>query len=354
MNGKKFAAPPNPERALTSQKIERPMKAVRKIITTIQKIVHRIAQWPSKTIHLIYSIDMIKRKANNDRLSSIKAHSHNLPALENEETLLAHALKDHGFCTTNSNLFEFFGAERFQAASRDIYELMERNYLETGRNIDITRLLSAKPALIDQFETVFRAGLDIKLLRIVEHYLQLPVAYGGVDIFFTVADGLERGARTWHKDSEDNPMVKVAVYLNDVGDDDGPLEILHLHQTSSDFEKLRGFKQQKLVNLQNEGKVKFEITSFTGPVGTVILCDTFKFYHRGKPATGKNRRALFFNYYANRPLTPYFCPNPPFSLDKMKDLVSNLSTIQQDAALWRENLTRVDKMVTKRKPYLNL
>ncbi|MCJ2055176.1 hypothetical protein MKL09_01270 [Methylobacterium sp. J-048] len=330
------------------------MKALRKSIITIQKIVHRIAQWPSKTIHLIYSIGMIKRKVINDRISSIKSHNKNLPVLTNEEELLAHGLKGQGFCTTNSGVFEFFGSEEFQAASRDIYELMERNYRETGRNIDIIKLLGAKPSLIDQFETIFRAGLDIKLLRVVEHYLQLPVAYGGVDIFFTVADGIERGARTWHKDSEDNPMIKVAVYLNDVGNDDGPLEILHLHQAPPDFEKLRGFRQQKLVSLQNEGTIKFEITSFTGPAGSVILCDTFKYYHRGKPATGRNRRALFFNYYANRPLTPYFCPNPPFALDKMKDLVSDLSTIQKDAALWRENLTRIDKIVTKRKPYLNL
>jgi hypothetical protein len=330
------------------------MKPVRQIVITIRKVIHRIAQWPSKTIHLIYSIGPVKLKVTNNRASYIDNHKHNLPVLTAEEALIARALKGRGFCITNSDLFEFFRSEKFQAAGGDIYELMERNYLETGRHIGIEKLLSTKPSLVNQFETIFRAGLDIKMLRIIEHYLQLPVAYGGVDIFFTAADGLERGARTWHKDSEDNPMVKVAVYFNDVGDDDGPLEILHLPQTSTNFERLQGFKQQELVDSQNEGKIKFEITSFTGPAGTVILCDTSKYFHRGKPATGQNRRALFFNYYANRPLTPYFCPNPAFSLDKMKELVSNLSPVQKDAALWREHLDRFDKMVTKRKPYLNL
>lgn len=330
------------------------MKTAQKILTIIRKVLHRIAQWPYKAIHLVYSIDAIKDRTNKKRSSSIAAHRQNLPFLTTEEALLAHGLEKQGFCVTNSDIFAFFGAKDFYAASNDIYEVMERNYIETGRTIDIIKLLGANPSLRDRFGTIFRAGLDIKLLRIAEHYLQLPVAYGGVDIFFTVADGLERGARTWHKDSEDHPMVKVAVYLNDVGDEDGPLEILHLHRMSSDFKRLRGFRQQKLAISQAEGKIEFAVTSFTGPVGTVILCDTSKYYHRGKPATGKNRRALFFNYYANRPLTPYFCPNPPFPSDKMEMLISDLSTTQKDAALWRDSLPWLDKMVTKRKPYLNL
>ncbi|WP_244537245.1 hypothetical protein [Methylobacterium pseudosasicola] len=271
-----------------------------------------------------------------------------------EDAMLADGLAKKSFCTTNSEIFETLRSNKFQAAVNEIYDVIEKNYRETGQNIDIVKLLAAKPLLLDQFKTIFRAGLDVRLLRIIENYLRFPVGYGGVDIFFTVADGLERGARTWHKDSEDNPMVKVAVYLNDVGDDDGPLEILHLEHISPGSEKVRHFRQQKLVDLQDEGKIKFTITSFTGPSGNVILCDTFKYFHRGKPALGRNRRALFFNYYAHKPLTPYFCPNPPFSSDKMKELVADLSTVQQNAALWRENLAGIDKFVTKRRPYLNL
>ncbi|WP_243966308.1 hypothetical protein [Methylobacterium sp. J-072] len=330
------------------------MDVARKIVIVAKKIIHRILQWPSKTVHSIYSIGPIKNKRYRHRIDLIRHHSQNLSVLNTDETPLAEGLARQGFCTTNLEIFEAFRSEKFQAATNDIYNVIEKNYVETGENIDIVKLLAAKPLLLDQFKTIFRAGLDTKLLRIVEHYLRLPVGYGGVDIFFTVADGLERGARAWHKDSEDNPMVKVAVYLNDVGENDGPLEILHLQHNAPLFENLRGFRQQKLIDLQNEGKIKFEITSFTGPTGAVILCDTFKYFHRGKPAVGRNRRALFFNYYANKPLTPYFCPNPPFSVDRMKDLVSDLSTTQQDAALWRENLKGIDKIVTKRKPYLNL
>lgn len=330
------------------------MKVIRKTIIITQKIIHRILQWPSKTIHAIYSIGPIKKRVTQNRIHSIRAHSQDLTPLATEETPLAHALKERGFCKVNSDFFEAFRSEKFRTAAGEIYDYIEKTYLETGRTINIIKLLDAEPRMLGQFETIFRAGLDIKLLRIIEHYLQLPVGYGGVDIFFTVADGVERGARTWHKDGEDHPMIKVAVYLNDVGENDGPLEILHLQRTSPDFDKLRGFRQQKLIDLQNEGKIKFGITSFTGPLGSVILCDTSKYFHRGKPATGRNRRALFFNYYANKPLTPYFCPNPPFPPDRMKELVSDLSMAQRNAALWRENLSPVDKIVTKTKPYLNL
>lgn len=330
------------------------MTAMRKIDVTIRKIFHRIAQWPSKTTHLVYSLGPIQRRSINNRASDIEAHRHKLPILTFQELPLAHALSERGFFRADVDLFESFTATRFRTAANRIYDETERTYLKTGKTIDIIRLLDANPSLLDQFKVIFSAGLDDKFLKIIEHYLKLPVAFGGVDIFFTVADGLEKGARTWHKDSEDTPMVKVAIYLNDVGDDDGPFEILHLQHKTSDLEKSRGFKQQKLIQAQNEGKIDFDITTFTGPAGSVIFCDTSKYYHRGKPATGKNRRALFYNYYASRPLTPYFCPNPPFSPDGMRDLVSGLSPTQKAAALWRENLTRFDKIVTKRKPYLNL
>ncbi|MET0527051.1 MAG: hypothetical protein ABW003_01680, partial [Microvirga sp.] len=263
------------------------MRAARKVVTTVQKVVHRIAQWPNKTIHLIYSFGPIKLKVTNNRKSLVRNHSRNLPVLTTQETLIADALKGQGFCVTSRDVFECFRSENFLAAGGDIYQLMEQNYLQTGKHIGIVKLLNVEPSLIDQFETIFRAGLDIRLLKIVEHYLQLPVAYGGVDIFFTAADGLERGARTWHKDSEDSPMVKVAVYFNHVGDDDGPFEILHLPKASTSLEALRGFKQQKLIDARNQGKIKFEITSFTGSAETVSLCDTAKYFHRGKPATGQ-------------------------------------------------------------------
>ncbi|MEE7505061.1 hypothetical protein MMR14E_18390 [Methylobacterium mesophilicum] len=330
------------------------MKIVRATDGVVRKIVHRMLQWPSKTIHLIYSIRVIKKNREKLRSALVRDHSQRLPLLTDEERPLGHRLAEDGFCVANYVMFESFRSTEFQFAAEEIYDCIEESYFKTGDNLDIIRLLRAYPSLLSQFKAVFRAGLDARLLKIVESYLKLPVAYGGVDIFFTIADGSERGARTWHKDSEDNPMVKVAVYLNDVDDSDGPLEILHLQHLSAASRNKSGFFHNQLIKLQEDGEIKFDITSFTGMKGTVILCDTFKYFHRGKPATGRNRRALFFNYYAQKPLTPYFCPNPPFSIDKMEDLVSDLSPEQRAAALWRENLTGIDKMVTKRRPYLNM
>lgn len=330
------------------------MKALRKIIIILQKIAHRVKQCPSKLVHSIYSTRLIKLRVDLSRKRAIEDHSTNLSKITSEDMLIANILKDKGYFVSEANSYEYFSSEEFKGACGDIFKSIEGHYIQTGEKIDIIKLISTKPFLITQFETIFRAGLDIKLLKIIEHYLQLPVAYGGVDIFYTIADGLEKGARTWHKDSEDYPMIKVALYVNEVGDEDGPLEILHLHHTSSKFEKLKGFNLQKLISFQSAGQIKFEVTSFTGLAESLIICDTSRYFHRGKPATRSNRKALFFNYYANRPLTPYFCPNPPFSIGRMRYLVSNLSREQKNAALWREDLTGIDRLVTKRKPYLNL
>lgn len=330
------------------------MKIVRTGAVVVQKIMHRVHQWPSKIVHQIYCLDYIRKTRERSRADLIQSHGRYRSNLEDDEFFLGYDLIDKGFCSTKYDIFESFQNQDFFSSANTIYDFMEDHYVKTGKTIDIIKSLSANPSLLEHFTTVFRAGLDAELLRVVEHYLRLPVAYGGVDFFFTIADGSERGARTWHKDSEDNPMIKVAVYLNDVGDDDGPFEILHLQQNDPQSQKFRGFFQQDLIDLQNEDKIKFDITSFTGPLGTVILCDTFKYFHRGKPARGRNRRALFFNYYAEKPLTPYFCPNPPFSTLKMKELVADLSPKQKDAALWREKLVGVDRIVTKRRPYFSI
>ena len=329
------------------------MNAARLILIVGQKIIHRIGQWPSKIVHQIYLRSHMAQRKEKDRLALMQLHNQYLPKLEDEEIVLGQNLTEQGFCMTECRLFDTFQDDNFAASAKHIYDVMEDHYIKTGESIDIVKLLSANPLLLGQFKTVFRAGLDTKLLRIIEHYLRFPVAYGGVDFFLTIADGSERGARTWHKDSEDNTMIKVAVYLNDVDDNGGPFEILQLQQDDPITRTARGFFHQDLVDLQDKNKIKFEILSFTGPSGAVIFCDTFKYFHRGKPAIGKNRRALFFNYYTEMPLTPYFCPNPPFSSVEMENLVADLSTKQKDAALWREKLAGFDRFVTKTTPYLN-
>lgn len=91
----------------------------------MHKIFHRIAQWPSKTTHSVYSLGPIKRRSIDNRASFIKAYSHELPTLTHQETSLAQALNEQGFCRADMDSFESFKASRFRAAANEIYDLTE-------------------------------------------------------------------------------------------------------------------------------------------------------------------------------------------------------------------------------------
>jgi hypothetical protein len=75
-------------------------------------------------------------------------------------------------------------------------------------------------------DEIIRWGLSDRLLDIAENYLCAPVGYDGINVFFTKADGKEAGTRRWHRDAEDRRMLKIALYLNDVDEDGGPLQVL--------------------------------------------------------------------------------------------------------------------------------
>ena len=77
-----------------------------------------------------------------------------------------------------------------------------------------------------RYPEIFQWGLQDKLIRIAENYIQTPVAYDTFRCDVTYAPVQDSGQRRWHIDHEDRRMLKVFVYLNDVDIDTGPFEYL--------------------------------------------------------------------------------------------------------------------------------
>ncbi|WP_315834759.1 hypothetical protein [Bradyrhizobium prioriisuperbiae] len=194
---------------------------------------------------------------------------------------------------------------------------------------------------------IFRWGLNERLLQIAETYLGLPVGYDGINIFYTVADGRQSGARRWHRDIEDRRMLKVAVYFNDVDIDGGPLEILHRRFPDGEIMSGSGYPVLTQETLETKlGTLRDgDITSCVGPAGTVIFSDLATHYHRGRPAISRDRCAVFYNYISHRPLRPFFCERSVLSRDQVANLVADLSPYQRACALWRDRLPRLARLV---------
>ena len=228
-----------------------------------------------------------------------------------------------------------------QAVRQDIEDRLADGPSKAG---DPYLIQASRQELLGRPEIYF-FGLSEKILKIVEGYLGLPVAFGGFNFFYTWADGREKGARVWHLDGEDESIVKVAVYLNDVDLNGGPFEMIRnrVYRGARLYE--RPARHDKLERIVGKSISSDDVVTCTGRSGSVIFCDTARYYHRGRPATGSNRTAIFFNYYPRPPRRPYFCGKPVVAYEDFGMPNPPLSDYQMQSALWRENLPAVAKYV---------
>ena len=143
-------------------------------------------------------------------------------------------------------------------------------------------------------------GLGERLLNLVENYVGLPLMFHGVDLRRDSADAPLKDARHWHRDVDDERMVKVIVYLNNVSETGGPYEYIP-----------RSFTQQltKALNYKS-GFVSDEVISAIIPpqqwqtcaakAGSIVITDPCNVFHRAKPAK-RNRYSITFGYTSRIP-----------------------------------------------------
>jgi hypothetical protein len=226
--------------------------------------------------------------------------------------------------------------------------LLADAYALVARHSPWTRSFQASGADLVVHDKIIRWGLNDRLLDIAENYLGVPIGYDGANVYFTKADGMEAGQRRWHRDAEDRRMLKIALYLNDVDDDGGPLQVL-LRQLPDHDRMVRGkfpiLSQEKLETALGDFDPDRDVVTCTGKAGTVIFADTAALYHRGKPASARDRCAIFFNYMNRAPLRPFRCERSTISRAQTRRLAASMPQRQRDCLLWRDSLPLVARMV---------
>ena len=147
-------------------------------------------------------------------------------------------------------------------------------------------------------------GAAPRMLDIVNSYLELWTKLLYVDQWYTVPVMTDEDARIssqrWHRDYNDQHLIKVFIYMNDVDEGSGPFEYVpgsarggpyadawpwvpfgnDLYPPADEFEK----------------KIPADaVRTLTGPAGSVIFCNTSGF-HRGGFATERARIMGVYNY----------------------------------------------------------
>src|SRR5271167_2555608 len=146
----------------------------------------QVVAWPPIASHMEASYERAKR-----------AHEAHLPGLRDSDARIVEDLKTSGVSITSLDAMKLEGVEALLA---DAYALV-------ARRSPWTRSFQADGSDIVTHDKIIRWGLSDRLLDIAENYLCVLVGYDGINIFFTKADGMETGARRWHRDVEDRRMV---------------------------------------------------------------------------------------------------------------------------------------------------
>jgi hypothetical protein len=149
-----------------------------------------------------------------------------------------------------------------------------------------------------------RIGIDDRVLDVVNSYFGLWSKLTYVDLWYTppAAPGVKRvSSQRWHRDYNDDRLVKVFIYLTDIDEDTGPLEYVPGSALGGEYGNEWPWKpvSNDLYPPQDEFDQRIPQSahlSLTAPEGSMIFCNTSGF-HRGGYATGDRPRVMaVYNY----------------------------------------------------------
>jgi hypothetical protein len=134
-----------------------------------------------------------------------------------------------------------------------------------------------------------------RMLDVANAYLRLWSKLSYVDLWYTAqqqASDERVASQNWHVDFDDKHLLKAFVYLTDVGPDNGPFEYVPGSQPGGRHHSVRPWTPMGYGRVPDEDVARNvpgdEIATFTGPKGTLILCNTSGL-HRGGFATAGPR-----------------------------------------------------------------
>jgi hypothetical protein len=312
-------------------------------------VLQRVASVPSDIALYFSCLPVIEQKVLCPHYYAfLQHHESNRPELSAQDLQISQTLLTKGLCITSLESLNLPFTDNFFTAAQNLSD--ELAHMAELPKYKGKHTLTATAEQLMRYPNIFLWGAQERLLRIAEHYLQLPVAYDGLSYYFSIANGLEAGPRKWHRDKEDWHMIKVGVYLSDVDILSGPFECVDPEANITIYkqakQKYQVFRNDELKSFLGEDSQTWK-TSCTGSRGTVIFVDTAHYYHRGKPPITRNRSAIFFGYFSIRPKHPFFCGRSPLSQNQLEQLSKSLPSHIRESILWKNRLPGIGRWIPK-------
>ena len=216
------------------------------------------------------------------------------PQLDDAQHRILADVEAEGYATVAFT--ELFGDEQWQEleAMRDRFVMeTEADLAKGGDNLRVRAgkefvvRLHSYDVELSLDDPWFRAAASHRLLDIANAYLEMWSKLEYVDVWYSVpqpADATRISSQRWHRDYNDQHLLKVFLYLVDVDETMGPFQYVPGSQPGGQY--AHAWPWEPLgKNYPTEEELEALIPSswvraFTAPKGTLIFCNTAGF-HRG-------------------------------------------------------------------------
>jgi len=213
------------------------------------------------------------------------------------------------------------------------YIINQKNQTEGTKNYLRNILVHPDEKKIKIFLNFF---LDSKFMEIVENYLEDLPLMTELKLLHSPANIQEThsGSQLYHRDFDDEKIVKFFLYLVDVDENTGPLEIINNIKSKEVTSKLKSaysiHSDNKVEEFVDENKDRINLL---GKRGDCFLVDTSSCFHRGSRKSLKDRYVL----YANFSTRSSFRFPPIFKYSKDQEIINFHSPLSRYIHLLDEN-----------------
>jgi hypothetical protein len=267
--------------------------------TKLSKRLNRVASSVERR-GIVATYELHERLLGNR--SARRRYSSHEPELDETQRSIVDALDRDGYVTlpfTDLAATEQWDAIEAQGAG--FVAETERTLAEGGSGKVrpgkefVVRAYSFEGVALDADDAWFTFCSSRRILDVANAYLRLWSKLSYVDLWYTAqqpATDERVASQNWHVDFDDKHLLKAFVYLSDVDAGHGPFEYVPGSQPGGRHHSVRPWVPMGYGRVPDEDVAQNvpaeEIATFTGPKGTLILCNTSGL-HRGGFATSGPR-----------------------------------------------------------------
>jgi len=236
-------------------------------------------------------------------LSFHKNHKSALKVNNQKNKQIVSLINQNGFAKTDVNSLEISDLMIFEPFL-NWFKISKNQYLDVhdAKAYEIKYSSKQDDGLIT--EKLKELGKLIK--PIADDYLSCDSILHHYDLWHTITPNVNDRiqSQNWHRDPEDNKILKVWVYLNDINEQNGAMEFISKTHSKGDYSAFlpKKFPFGRYIDQDMLGdKLSLKIIA-EGTKGTIYFVDTTGF-HRGGFALSGERKLIHLVF--TTPICPY-------------------------------------------------